>query len=380
MSLRWKYIIVVNAALLATAAGFLLAYELGYWPESKKAIIASVLVVGGCLSLVLMAAYRSYVQRPLRKILDTTHRLAEGATGLRIELDEHDEMEAIAAAVNRLVAYEEGQLLELAGEIEEQREDLHAVLEEVAERNEIHEEVHRRLEDADRRKMHFLTNVSHELRTPLTSIRGFLKLLEERLYDSDEERQEFFDNSRQAAEHMLHVLDDTLQAARIDREVLIPRTSPVAGGDAAVDVLRMLDGLVREKGIAIHLETEGGSVVMADVLLLHQVLINLVGNAIKFTEEGSVTLRVRQQDDFVRFEVQDTGIGVDPAELESIFFRFHQADAEVARAKGGIGLGLALSRQLIELMGGTLGGWSDGLGTGACFYFTLPAAPATLPA
>ncbi|MHC4450840.1 MAG: sensor histidine kinase [Planctomycetota bacterium] len=379
MSLRWKYIIVVNAALFATAASFLLAYRLGYWPQSGSALTAAVFVAGCCLSLVLMAAYRSFVQRPLRTILGGTRRLSEGAIGIRIQVDEHDEMEAIAQAVNGLVEYEEARLAELAGEIEEQREDLHAVLEEVAERNEIHEEVHQRLEDADRRKMLFLTNVSHELRTPLTSIRGFLKLLEERLYDSDTERQEFYDNSRYAAEHMLHVLDDTLQAARIDREVLVPVSKAVAGGDAAMHVMRMLDGLSREKHLAVRVEASGRGMVHADDLLLRQVLINLLGNAIKFTESGSVTIRIEERDDFVRFEVEDTGVGIDPAALESIFFRFHQAESDVSRAKGGIGLGLALSRQLVELMGGTLSGRSDGPGQGACFHFTLPAATATLP-
>ena len=380
LSLRWKYTIVVNAALVATTAAFLLAYRLGFWPESGAALVAAVLVAAGALSLVLGTAYRSFVARPLRTILDVTHRLAEGATGIRIELPQHDEMEAIAEAVNRLVEHQEERRGQLEVEMREQREDLHAVLEEVAERHEIHEEVHQRLEEADHRRMAFLTNVSHELRTPLTSIRGFLKLLEDRLYDNEEERREFYSNARFAAGHMLHVFDGVLQAARLDREVLVPRCRPVAAADVVLEVLRILDAARRDNDLEIRFEVPGRGLVLADDLLLRQVLINLVGNAIKFTENGTVTVRVLEEDDFVRFEVEDTGEGIDPDSLEEIFVRFHQGQSDTSRAKGGIGLGLALSRELIENMGGTLGGRSEGAGRGACFHFTLPAATATLPA
>jgi len=222
--------------------------------------------------------------------------------------------------------------------------------------------------------MLFLTNVSHELRTPLSAIRGFLKLLEERLYEDEAERQEFYESSRFAVAHMLHVIDDSLQAARLDRRSLVPDRETVAGADAAMQVLRMLDALGREKDLALRVAASGRGLVRADAVLLRQILINLVGNAIKFTDEGSVTVRIAERGAFVRFDVEDTGAGIEPAALEAIFERFHQADPAASRAKGGIGLGLALSRQMVELMGGHMEAQSDGRGRGARLSFTLPAA------
>jgi signal transduction histidine kinase len=233
--------------------------------------------------------------------------------------------------------------------------------------------------DDDRGRMEFLTNVSHELRTPLTSIRGFLDLLEQRLYEGDAEREEFFESSRFAAEHMLNFIEDTLQAARLDRHSVVPRAARVAGEDAARQVLKMLDPLGREKKLSMRLESDGRGLVRADALLLRQVLINLVGNAIKFTDRGSVTVRIVGEGRFIRFDVEDTGEGIDPAALEGIFIRFHQSSSAVARAKGGIGLGLALSRQLVELMGGTIAARSEGRDRGACISFTLPAALQAAP-
>ncbi|MEM8885001.1 MAG: HAMP domain-containing sensor histidine kinase, partial [Planctomycetota bacterium] len=341
---------------------------------------AAVAVGAGTLSLVLGAGYRSFVAQPLRRVLDAMRRLRNGECGVRVHLAEGDEMGSLARAVNEVARQEEQRRAVLEERFQETHDDLHAVLTEAAERSDLADEVRAQLTEADRQRMRFLTHLSHELRTPLTSIRGFLKLVEEELYDSEEERKEFLENTRDAAGHMLHVLDNMLAAARLAHDSVHPHCEPVDAADVARESVRILDPARRDKGLEIRVESEGDGVVEADRGLLRQVLLNLIGNAIKFTEEGGIVVGVRTTATGVRFEVRDTGVGIAPAQRERIFRPFYQPDSATSRAKGGIGLGLALSRELVEEMGGRLGVHSDGEGQGACFHFTLPAALATLPA
>ena len=376
MSLRWKYTIVVNAALAATAAAFVLAHRLGYWPDKPNAIIAAVGVAVGALALVIGAGYRSFVLRPLNEILHVTGKLAEGETGKRIEVAAGDEFASIASAVNSLVAQEEQRTAELKNRYVKSTESLREAIGAVRTRAEQSTDMHDRIAEVDRRKAEFLTNVSHELRTPLTSIRGFLKLLEEELYDDEEERQEFFEAARLAAEHMLAVLDGQLTAARLDRDELEPAKTPLDGFEVASNVLRILEGRSRGGDVDVFLDGQGTA--LADERLLRQVLLNLVGNALKFTDFGSVTVRITENDDTVRFEIEDTGAGIEPEDIDRIFEPFLQADEAASRAQGGTGLGLSVSRQLVRLMGGEMGVRSDGAGHGASFHFTLPAAARTL--
>ncbi len=381
MSLRWKYLIVVHSAILATAAMFVISYKLSFRLQEEVSPIAWAGVMVATLSVALLAAYHSFVAKPLRLILAGAERIARGDKVHRIDLRGGDELAAVASAMNEVAESTAKAHEELEGKVAERTEDLRAVLSEVHERSRIIEEVNRRLADTDRRKTEFLTNVSHELRTPLNSILGFLRLVLEGLYEDEDERREFLENARLASNHMSLLVSNVLSAARLESGRAAARAEPVHPGDIICDVVRMLEVQAREKGLALRIESDGGAMALADADLLRQLLVNLVGNALKFTDHGSVTIRARVEGPTVRLEVEDTGMGIPPAELERIFEKYHQVDNKATRRHGGAGLGLAIARELAHLMRGAISAHSAGIGKGSLFRLTLPAAaPAAAPA
>ena len=372
MSLRWKYVVVVLSAIVATAAGTMLFHRIAYPLDPELAAVGSALAMAVVVSATLLAAYRSFVARPLARIAEGARRMAAGDRRHRIDVEGDDEMARIARVLDELaeeIARAQG---DLEAQVAERTEDLRAVLEEVHARSRIAEEVNRRLAEVDRRRMEFLTKVSHDLRTPLNSILGYLELLQDRLYESDEERAEFLGNARLSARHLLHLVTSVLDATQLEEGHLSFDLHPVHPGDVIHEVLRIMEVHAREKEIEIRMEADGTALVFADEAKLRQVLINLVSNAIKFTEAGEIRVRTRAAGGRVRIEVKDTGIGIPHDELERIFQKFHQVPTEDG-SHGGTGLGLAISKQLVELMGGTIHAESEGSGRGARFVIELPA-------
>ena len=375
MSLRWKYIVVELAAFATVLAVFLLWHKLStahpFKADAEIIVWMAVLVV--VLSVALLVAHDAFVAKPLRHIGEGAERLAESDHRHRIELSGSDELASIAASINRMadrVAYAQA---DLERQVAERTEDLRAVLEEVHERSRIVEEVNLRLAEADRRKTEFLTNISHELRTPLNSIVGFVRLLQDGMFENEEERQEFLDNASQSAAHLLHLVNDVLSVGQIEAGRMAVDRKPLHPGDAIHDVLRMMSVRYDPRVLSIQFQVEGDLMVLADEVKLRQVLINLVSNAVNFTDSGEIMVRVKSDGEYVRFEVEDTGEGIPAADLERIFEKFHQVDSRAARHAGGTGLGLSICRDLVEIMGGTIGAKSDGPGKGSLFHFTLPA-------
>ena len=228
-------------------------------------------------------------------------------------------------------------------------------------------------------KSEFLANMTHELRTPLNAIVGFSGLLKKSgaLTQGDQRRADLIYDAGQT---LLHVVNDVLdysklEAGAIDLETLAFDPAAIAG--SITDILGVQ---AAEKGLAIAVKVEGErQTLLGDGARLRQVLLNLVSNAIKFTARGGVEVLVRQAavegGQRLEIEVSDTGIGLRPEQLETIFARFTQADASISRKFGGTGLGLAISRCIVEAMGGTIGVRSIE-GQGATFWIslTLPLA------
>jgi signal transduction histidine kinase len=239
-------------------------------------------------------------------------------------------------------------------------------------------------EAANLAKSQFLANMSHELRTPLNAILGFSEVLEHGIAGQLESRQsEYIGLIRQSGEHLLHVINEILDLARIDagklelnEEVIDPRRVI----DSCISIVedRAAAGLLR---LSVEIE-EDVPPLIADRTRLTEILLNLLSNAIKFTElGGSVSVMVRcAQDGSVEFVVRDTGIGMTPAEIEIALELFGQVDAGLARPHEGTGLGLPLARKLAELHGGTLRVESK-KGRGTTVTLALPAARiVTIPA
>jgi signal transduction histidine kinase/DNA-binding response OmpR family regulator len=238
------------------------------------------------------------------------------------------------------------------------------------------EELNAQLEEASRLKSEFLANTSHELRTPLNGMIGFLQLVLDGLCDSPEEEREFQKQALQCSRHLLGLINDVLDIAKIEAGKLNLEIVRVNIGELFDEVYTLTHVQAAQKGVKLRFERPTASApgVRGDFGKVKQVLINLVGNSLKFTPSGSITVRAvpNPGSGHYMFEVQDTGIGIPADRQQLIFEKFIQADGSTTRKYGGTGLGLAITRSLVELMGGIIGVHSDGEGHGTRMYFSLP--------
>lgn len=228
---------------------------------------------------------------------------------------------------------------------------------------------------ANEAKSAFLANMSHELRTPLNGVIAVADLLA-KTEQSDHQR-ELTTLIRGSSEQLGNLIGDILDLARIESGELVLSDMPMTLSEIIESVLNLSDLAAQEKGLTLSAELAPDITgqVMGDPLRLKQVLTNLITNAVKFTERGSVCLHVSREGDEHRFEVRDTGLGFDDAQREVIFGRFHQADGTITRRFGGTGLGLSISRELVAAMGGDIDCRGDP-GNGATFWFTIPLSDA----
>lgn len=244
--------------------------------------------------------------------------------------------------------------------------------------NRANEELKRRAEElaaASRAKDEFLANVSHELRTPLNSIIGLTQLVREGAADSKEEADQFLEQVLASSRHLLQLINGVLDLAKLEAGGMEIHLEAVTPADVVREACGIVEPLAVRKGLAVSIEpVEPGVAARADRLRLRQVLVNLLDNAVKFTEKGSVTVRVTASDGRrkVLFVVEDTGIGIPPERRAAVFEKFIQAEAGTTRRYGGTGLGLPISRLLVEAMGGAIG-VEDAPEGGTRVWFTLPA-------
>ena len=230
-------------------------------------------------------------------------------------------------------------------------------------------------EQASRAKSSFLANMSHEIRTPLNAVIGLTHLMQREATESKQkERLGQIDDS---AQHLLAVINDILDISKIEAEKLQLESTDFAIGRLLSDVLDMVEFKTREKGLKLlaDLDPTLPDSVRGDPVRLQQILLNFLSNAVKFTEKGQVLLRAKVsewRDDKVelRFEVEDTGIGINAEQIPRLFSSFEQADSSTTRRFGGTGLGLAICRQLAHLMGGETG-VSSTPGKGSLFWVTI---------
>lgn len=228
-------------------------------------------------------------------------------------------------------------------------------------------------QESDRLKSAFLANMSHEIRTPLNSIIGFAELLLDADFTSDQ-HEEFARMIGSSGNGLLAIITDIMDLSKIE-------AGQIQINPCYFSVQQLLNGIRKEyshkahiKGIDLILDPENPKeelIIESDELRLKQVLINFVGNAIKFTDKGSIEIGFRKTKDSVYFSVKDTGIGIPNEYHRKIFERFRQIESPYSRKYGGNGLGLAISKSLIELLGGEIGMKSES-GKGSTFYFTIP--------
>ena len=231
-------------------------------------------------------------------------------------------------------------------------------------------------ESASRTKSDFLASMSHEIRTPMNAIMGIADLLAKTPLSAEQDK--YVQIFRRAGDNLLNLINDILDLSKVEASQLELEQTGFSLNDLLEKVMEMVTVPANAKGLALVCDVAPGvpTDLIGDPTRLRQVLLNLVGNAIKFTESGTVSLRVTSDADSLiptalRFTVSDTGIGIAGEKLGRVFERFTQADSSTTRRFGGSGLGLTISKRLVELMGGHIGAESE-IGKGSTFSFSVP--------
>ncbi len=350
------------------------------WEEAYRTLIWNVLLsIGIILVMAVIAGILGvYLARrlavPLVNLMDTATRIAGGEHELQAVVGGPKEVASLAVAFNSMTAELRQILEDLEQRVAQRTADLQRTNQELV-------VAKHAAEEANRLKSQFLANMSHELRTPLNAILNFTRFLSKERYGSLTTRQQDLQQRVLSnAEHLLGLINDILDLAKIEsgRIELFPEQVdliPVLQGVMATAV-----GLTKDKGLMLNLDTPDElPLVQVDKTRIRQVLLNLLSNAAKFTEQGGITVRALLTDDqMIRIEVADTGIGIDPHHQAMVFEEFRQVQNDLQREYQGTGLGLPISRRLVEMHGGTMSIKSTP-GQGSTFSFTLPIAPLVQP-
>jgi signal transduction histidine kinase len=231
----------------------------------------------------------------------------------------------------------------------------------------------RQLEIASQHKSQFLANMSHELRTPLNAILGYTELILDNIYgETPEKMHEVLERLQVNGKHLLGLINDVLDLSKIEAGQLTLSLADYSLRDVVHTVFTAVESLATNKKLTLAIYVAPSLPIgHGDERRLVQVLLNLVGNAIKFTDNGEVAIKATTADGSFTVTVHDTGPGIAPSDQEKIFGEFQQADNAATKRKGGTGLGLSIAKRIIEMHGGRI--WVESeVGKGSTFAFTIP--------
>ena len=325
-------------------------------------LLAAFLAAGIGLSVLLARR----LVRPVKQMRTAAGRIGAGAYGERIELHRRDELGGLADELNGMAASLQASVQRLEQRVEERTRELATALAERDEKSHL-------LEIASRHKSEFLANMSHELRTPLNAIIGFSQVLRQRLFGPINEKQdEYLGDILSSGHHLLSLINDVLDLSKVEAGQVELEVATFSLREALERGVVMVREPATKRGVAVALELAPDvDLVDGDERRFRQVVFNLLSNAVKFTPEGgSIVVASAQVDGDMQVSVTDTGPGIAAEDRERIFEEFQQTDVGLQQREG-TGLGLALSKRLVELHGGRI--WVESeLGHGSRFVFTLP--------
>jgi len=333
--------------------------------ELARYKILLALVVTGLITLLLLLLCLNVFSRiwlaPLYEIRMQMQRLNADTLDQHIVVNSTGELRLLQRDIANVVKRLHFSFLELKEHTEQTEEDLRRTLDTLEVQNITYRQARDQAISSNQSKSVFLANISHELRTPLNSIDGFIHLLL-RQQNLSNEQNLYLQTIRKSSAHLLALINDVLDFSKIDAGKLELETAPFDLEEAIFDVMDMLSPLAAQKHInmAFYYAENIPQHVVGDALRFKQILTNLISNAIKFTPDGEIIVRVRMEDDdigqcLLHFSVQDSGIGLSGTDRKKLFESFSQGDASVTRQFGGTGLGLAISKQLVHLMHGQIG-------------------------
>ena len=344
----------------------------------------TLLLLTGVAALVLGRRVAATITKPLEQLHCGVVRLRSGHWNQPLEVRRQDEIGQLAVAFNGM-----------AQDLQIKHLSLQARTEELVLANRDQEQALEAARNANLLKTQFVATISHELRTPLTAILGFTDMLEMGLYGAlRDEHHGIIIRIGENGRHLLQLINDLLDFSKLEAGKLELYENYLNFADLIVSVQNTCEPLARAKMLTLHthIDPEFPAMIYGDPLRLRQILLNLVSNAVKFTSEGTVTLRIYHEqkttpdvqfsapqrafmsaaaNDYLVIEVTDTGIGIAPGDQISIFEPFRQVDGKYARRHGGTGLGLAITQRLVTLMHGTMSVVSSP-GQGSRFTVTMP--------
>jgi len=324
-----------------------------------------VLITTGLLTLLLLVLCLNFYSRrwiaPMYEIRMQLQRLSADTLDQHVLVNSTGELRLLQRDIANVVKRLHFSFLELKEHTEQTEDDLRRTLDTLEVQNITYKQARDQAISSNQAKSVFLANISHELRTPLNSIDGFIHLML-RQDNLTHDQSLYLQTIRKSSAHLLALINDVLDFSKIDAGKLELETAPFDLEEAVFDVMDMLSPLAAQKQIdmAFYYADNVPQHVIGDALRVKQILTNLISNAIKFTPDGEIIVRVRVEQDLqqhflLHFSVQDSGIGLSGTDRKRLFESFSQGDASVTRQFGGTGLGLAISKQLVSLMQGQIG-------------------------
>ena len=347
-----------------------------------RSLLTSLLLIGAGLSITALLALRlsESINSPLNRIYQSVNKISQGQLDTRLPPLGSAELDNLAYGINRMAESLQNAQDELQQSVDQATEDVRQNLETIEIQNIELDLARKEALEASRIKSEFLANMSHEIRTPLNGIIGFTKLLQKS--ELSPRQQDYLNTIENSADGLLGIINEILDFSKIEAGKLVLDSIPFNLRDLLQETLTLLAPTAHQKQLElislIYRDTPLS--VSGDPQRLKQVLTNLISNAIKFTSEGHVLVRTMAEDESdehvqLRISVQDTGIGLSAPDLENLFSAFSQADNSNSRHNSGTGLGLVISKRLIEQMGGQIGVESKA-GEGSEFWITITLAKA----
>jgi len=343
----------------------------------EHGVVTTLLVL--LLTGLVVIRISNNITRPIKSLTRTVRNITAGNLDAYIELNSTGDLGILESCINQMKNELKDSQTDLETQLDIFTKELQQTLEELEIRNAELDITRSKAIYANNAKSEFLANMSHEIRTPLSGIIGFTELLQGT--PLSRQQQDYTNTIQKSSKSLLEIINDILDLSKIESGKTEITTSEFNIIDIIEDIINLLSPVALEKNIELfyRIEKNVPVIINSDPFRIHQILTNLIGNAIKFTEKGYVYLQVttgeiNDTEASIKFSVSDTGIGMNKNDKQKLFKAFTQADTSITRRFGGTGLGLVISRKLTLLMNGEIG-FDSTESEGSTFWFTIPVTP-----